>query len=375
MNVINDQNFDLEELLSTQIPEYVDETPQAEQTLVEEVPQENPAPQVEAQPEKQSYIGTKLQHSIGGRQQFDKEQDQKLISEKKLSRIGESIQKNSDFRDGWIDVDKRLLGDRAIFYPENWQFRIRPATVEAIRNWSAIDDENALSVDDVFNEILKSCLSIVTPMGPLPWGNIRSWDRFFFILLIREYTFVQGESKLEFTEDCPNCDNPVTFTLTSTALDYEMPDPEVMGMYDKDEQTWLIIPENYDVDAEPLTLYLPTLEKDANIKAWLIQRYQEKKKIDNIFIKFLPWLAPKISKDQTIANRQIREYEMKFKSWDTEMFSLMDDVIRNIIVTPATSIISSCPVCGEEVTTQIRFQNGVKSIFSMANKHKKFGKK
>ena len=41
-----------------------------------------------------------------------------------------------------------------------------------------------------------------------------------------------------------------------------------------------------DVNEDPITLYLPTLEKDANIKAWMIQRYQDKKKVDNIFIKF-----------------------------------------------------------------------------------------
>ena len=47
----------------------------------------------------------------------------------------------------------------------------------------------------------------------------------------------------------------------------------------------------------------------------------------------------------------------------------------NIIVTPATNMITKCPICGEEVTTQIRFQDGVRSLFSMANKHRKFGKK
>ena len=366
MNVINESDLDIEGILATQIPEYVEQPTQ-------EVREEQPAPQVEAQPENsaKSFIGTKLGHKIGSMNHIDKEETKKMVEDKKLSRIGESIQQNVEFREGWIDVDRALLGGRSVFYPEDWQFRIRPATVEAIRNWSAIDDENALSIDDVFNEILKSCLSIVTPMGPLPWSNIRSWDRFFFILLIREYTFVQGESKIEFTEDCPNCDNPVP----STSLDYDLPDPEVMGMFDKQEQNWLIVPEDYDVPEDPITLYLPTLEKDANIKAWMIQRYQEKKKIDTIFIKFLPWLAPKISKDTTIANRQIREYEMKFKSWDTEMFSLMDDVIRNIVVTPATNMITTCPTCGEEVTTQIRFQDGVRSLFSMANKHKKFGKK
>lgn len=349
-----------EKILAEQIPE-VEEVKQVEEENV------NPASQ---------YIGTKLTHKIGGRADTDKEEDAKLVEEKHLTRVGEKIGQNVEVRDGWMDVDKRLLGDRAKFYPEDWQFKIRPATVEAIRNWSTIDDENPNSVDDVFNEILKYCLTIVTPTGNLPWGNIRSWDRFFFVLLVREYTFVQGEKKIEFTEDCPSCDNAVTFNLTSQSLVYELPDPEVMKYFSQEEQNWMIDPNEYDVEwPEPVILYLPTLEKDANIKAWLIDRVQNNKKVDNVFVKFLPWLAPKISKDLTIAQRQIREYEVKFKTWDSEMFDFMNEVVNNIAVLPSTKLIETCPVCGEEVSAQISFQDGIRSLFNMASGRKKFGKK
>ena len=109
-------------------------------------------------------------------------------------QIGANIYENADIRDGWQVVDRRLFGERDIYYPADWEFRIRPATVEAIRNWSTIDDEQPNTVDDVFNEIVKSCFSIKTPQGLIPWGNLRSWDRFFVLLLIRQYTFAMGES-------------------------------------------------------------------------------------------------------------------------------------------------------------------------------------
>ena len=353
-----------EKILAEQIPEAVEENVKVQQVDDEN---ENPASQ---------YIGTKLQHKIGGYAETDKEKDAELVEKKHLTRVGEKIGQNVEVRDGWMDVDKRLLGDRAIFYPEEWQFKIRPATVEAIRNWSTIDDENPNSVDDVFNEILKYCLTIVTPTGNLPWGNLRSWDRFFFVLLIREYSMINGEKKIEFTEDCPSCDNLVTFTLNSQSLMYELPDPDIMKYFSHDEQNWMIDPNEYDVNwPEPVILYLPTLEKDANIKAWLIDRVQNNKKVDNVFVKFLPWLAPKISKDLTIAQRQIREYEVKFKSWDADMFSFMDEVINNIAVLPSTKLVEICPTCGEEVSAQISFQDGIRSLFDMASGRKKFGKK
>ena len=149
-----------------------------------------------------------------------------------------------------------------------------------------------------------------------------------------------------------------------------------MKYFSQEEQNWMIDPNEYDVEwPEPVVLYLPTLDKDANIKAWLIDRVQNNKKVDNVFIKFLPWLAPKISKDLTIAQRQIREYEVKFKTWDSEMFDFMNEVVNNIAVLPSTKLIEICPVCGEEVSAQISFQDGIRSLFNMAGGRKKFGKK
>lgn len=289
--------------------------------------------------------------------------------------IGGNIYENADIRDGWQVVDRRLLGERNIYYPQDWEFRIRPATVEAIRNWSTIDDENANVVDDVFNEIIKSCFSIKTSQGLIPWGNLRSWDRFYILLLIRQYTFVNGESKIQYTDECPECGNDVEFVLDSTTLQYDLPDPEVMKYYDQETCTWMIDPSEYDVNGEPFTLYLPTLEKDANIKAWAIDRVQNHKKLDNVFIKFLPWMANKISKNLDIASRQIKELELKFKSLDADMFMFMNDVINNIMVTPSTKLTTTCNTCGEEVITNIRFPNGVSELFNIKRTGKKFGKK
>ena len=100
----------------------------------------------------------------------------------------------------------------------------------------------------------------MTPGGPIPVTNVRSWDRFFFVLLIREYTFINGEKKVEITEECPECNNSVTFTLSSQTLLYDMPDREVMKHFSREQQNWLIDPAEYDVAwPEPIVLYLPTI--------------------------------------------------------------------------------------------------------------------
>ena len=78
------------------------------------------------------------------------------------------------------------------------------------------------------NEIVRSCVSIFdenTNMA-VSWDKINSWDRFWFVLKIREYTFVHGESRVEFTDSCSECDEDIDFELTANGLFYEFPDEE-----------------------------------------------------------------------------------------------------------------------------------------------------
>ena len=344
-----------------------------QQEVYDDVPEEAPSTNMASQ-----MIGKKINRLPGAMSNEERGRDKEFIKSQNLSRIGQKIGETSRVREGWLPVDRTLLGERDIFYPSDWSFYIRPATVEAIRNWSMIDDQNGNSIDEVFNEVLKTCLQIKDSTDrPIPWHNICSWDRFFFLLLIREYTFQDGESNISYYEDCPECETPVEFNLTSNALMYDMPDEEVISYYDQTSRTWAIDPSEYEVEGDPITLYVPTLEKDANIKAWMIRKLQENRntKIDPVFIRFVSWMTPKISKDDEISKRQMKQLKMAFDSLSIDQFEFMDEVLKNIIVTPKTKLIAKCPSCGEEVTSDIRFPNGVSGLFHIQSKRRKFGKK
>ena len=394
-----DTNANMEEVLEGQIPEFSDAPNVDEHAKIEAeirarveaemkrreqensqanlVEQPEPEPEIQSASYRMPKIGERLTHQFGFHDEGQRQADAEMIKTKNLSGIGENIKDKAEIREGWIPVDRALLGERSFYYPERWEFLIKPASVDAIRNWSMINEENPFSVSDVFNEILKYCLKINTPTGPQPWSSINVWDKLTFILLIREYTFKSGEQNIQFTEDCVNCDSPVEFKLDSQSLMFDMPDEDVLKYYDREKREWYINPEEYDIPYDALTLYNPTVEKDMNIQSWLLERYQENKnyKPDSQFIKFLSWLAPKISKDSTIAKRQIKEYQLQYKSWDMDMFGFMEDVIRNIMITPGQNLSAICPSCGEEVTAQIRFPNGIGDLFNVRNKEKRFGPK
>lgn len=298
------------------------------------------------------------------------------MSPMRQSMIGAEDSNYGEISGGWIPIDRREMGIRSMFYPEDWEFRVKPATVEAIKNWSSIDEENISVTNRVFNEIMKQCVSIYTPTGKLPWSKVNSWDRFWFILKVREYTFVKGEAELNYDEECPYCDQTVFYDLKAKNLDYEFPDDEVVkNHYSIEERCWHIDPREYDLDRMPVKLYVPTLEKDDAILQWAIRENEKGKNLNEPFVRFLPWMLSKAPKDEQVLEKFIKECKRVFDSWDIDMFNFMDEVLKNIQLTPSEKLKAVCPNCGEEVHSSVRFQNGVKSLFAIPHKYRKFGTK
>lgn len=327
----------------------------------------------------------KMQHSPSGQPKLsdDEKRDMEEFLErsrdvKKRRVIGLNDNDDvvqHDIRDGWIPLSRDDM-KTSMFYPDSWEFRIRPATVESIKNWSAIDETRPEQINSVYNEIIKSNVSIKEGNTTISYNQLNSWDRFYFIMKVRDYTFVDGESKIEFVDECQECSSDVTFNLTANSLTYEFPDKDLIDKcWDAENRQWNISPSEYDVDYQDITLYAPTLGKEEMILQYAINQMQMGKKIDEQFIKFLPWLMKNTSKNMETLESQINLIKRQYQAWTVDMFMFMQDVIRNIEVTPSQSLTAKCPSCNAEVTSNIKFPGGIKYLFIGPNKHRKFGSK
>lgn len=276
--------------------------------------------------------------------------------------------------DGWIPIDRAEMGVRSKFYPESWEFFVRAATVQSIRNWVAIDESNAIQVNRVMNEIIRSNVRIDTnDVHPAGWQSINSWDRFWFILKVREATFVSGDYKIEFEDTCAECDADLTYTLDAQSLGFEAPDEEVMQYWNG--KTWVIDPSEYNVEADEIELFLPTIGKDESIITWAQYKAQNNEKIDENFITYLPWMMDKPIKELDRLDSKINHLFKKYKRWSLDYAELMEMIIRNIIVTPSDKLTQVCPHCKQEVQSSVRFPDGIKRLFRVESKVKTFGSK
>lgn len=318
----------------------------------------------------------KLRHKSSYGQQNDlSEEDQKKLDKFRSKSKKQNSDPDIQIKDGWIPINREEMGRRTNYYPESWEFFIRPATVQAIKNWTAIDEERADVVINVLNEIIKTCVKIDThDINPASWNQIKSWDRFWFILKVREYTYSQGQTKVEFQDECSECNEEIDYNLTSSSLFYEFPDEDLEEQY-WNGKYWEIDPSEYDVFGEDvIKLYPPTIERDATIIDWATAKLRAGGKVDENFINFLPWLLPlKYSKDMQLLDREINRIYKIYKSWSIDMFTFMTDVVKNININQSDKLKVKCPHCGMEATSTVQFPNGIKVLFETKTTAKKFG--
>lgn len=326
-----------------------------------------------AEPQTTSLGKLKNKEAYGKKSDLNSEEEDSLNRFLNKGKQIKEREEAAEISQGWIPVNREELGIRSTFYDSRWEFFIKPATMNAIKNWTAIDESRPDQVYKVFDEIIKQCVKIDThsPQGA-GWAQVKSWDRFWFILKVREYTFSTGEAKIEFTDECTECGQEMQYTLTSDALHYEFPDENLVNDYWNGSE-WVINPREYDVDHDPITLYTPTLGKDSAIIEWAVAKQREGgKQPDERFIEMLVWMLDKPSRDLGMLDRQIQKLYKEYKSWDVDMFGFMRDVIKNITINPSENLSMRCPHCGQETISGVQFPNGINTLFG-SSKAKKFG--
>ena len=337
----------------------------------------------------------KLQHKAAYGQREDLSNEDQKSMEAFLERQNrarakrESQENNNDSRvrdfsneedetpiaDGWIPLNRKEFGIRSQFYPSDWQFYIRPATPQAIKNWISIDESNALQMNQTFDEILKLCVKIRANEKNISWSHINTWDRFWLILKVREATFVNNKKAITFEDDCPECDQTIEFELTPSALHYEFPDEDIVEKHwNAEDMKWTIDPEEYGVDEDPIELFVPTVAVQQAIIDWVQRQTNRRKKVDETFVStFLPWLINKPSRDENQFDKQVHRIEKSYRSWSVPFHELMTDIVRNVTINPQETLKCVCPHCGEEVASNVQFPNGVKVLFEIESGIRKFG--
>lgn len=281
-----------------------------------------------------------------------------------LGKASDFIESDNElsFAPGYIEIYAQNFPSRGLFYGKDARFLIRAADVSEVKQFSTLNDEDPYSVDESLNQILKSCLTYREGSSVKSFKDLKEEDRIYVIFAIRELTFVNGENKLQITTVCKDCEHPNVIVLTKDLFEPNSPSEKLMKYYDEDSRTFEVQTKSNGV----ISIQPPSVGIMMEVTKYMQKLQIEGKKIDKAFIKTLPYMVKdwRGFNEKTISNLQ-----MDFLSWDKTLFQTMNALIEMCTVGVKETVTTICEntKCQVEVTSQISFPDGIRSLFVVSD--------
>jgi hypothetical protein len=261
---------------------------------------------------------------------------------------------------GYHEIYAEQFPSRGLFYPTEARFFIRAASVKEIRHFSTINEQDPFSIDEALNEILKGCLMIRFPGKQTTFKDLREEDRIFIILTIRELTFVKGENRLVVNKACGDCGYDNEIEINNNAFEPTELTDNVMKYYNTERRLF----EFQTKSSGTIEMTAPSIGVMMEITKHIKTLQQEGKKIDQSFIKILPYM---VTDWRGFSQERIKNLEVEFMQWTSKKYQTVYNLTDMVRVGVKESMKHNCDKCGTELRTPVTFPGGIKSLFVVSD--------
>jgi hypothetical protein len=279
--------------------------------------------------------------------------------------LGKAIRTPMGMESEWKNIPVESLPSRGFGYPEGFEIAIKAAEVKEIRQYSTVDEADRIDLDEKLNTIISKCMKIRWNGGFLEHYDLWYEDRFFVIMSIRDLTFIKGENRilLPVTKNCskPDCEIADQIELKANLLDSFVMEDEILKRYSRDTFSFKFVPK----DGSPeMNLYIPTVGVTTVCRKIIKDKKEKGKKFDESFANIATFIIPDW---RGLDERTYDQYERASNEWTPLQFSIADQISSKINFATKSRIYSKCNSCGGEVTAQISFPRGYRSLFVISD--------
>jgi len=262
---------------------------------------------------------------------------------------------------GYIKLDLVNFPSGGQFYREDFEIHIRAARVGEIREFSTLDEENILDVDEKLNSLLVGCTKIMYGNQRGSYRDVLEEDRIYLILSIRELTFKEGENKLMMPVGKKNCKTGSckaqdSMELRTGNLQFNEQDELIEKYYDFENKCFTVPTKNHG----ELTIAPPTIGVMRAITDWIRKREQEGKTWDRSSLSILPYIQREW---RGFNDKEIFSAITSFQGWDASKFSIVYRLVEKAKIGVKPEFNYPCESCGEEVAVPLTFPGGIKALF------------
>lgn len=259
---------------------------------------------------------------------------------------------------GYLKIDVASLPTQGMFYPEGTTISIRAARGEEIKHWSTMNDQdlNQLSqVDDILNYIIERCVSVKMPgiVGG-NWKDLKDVDRFYLLLAVREFTFLDGDNEL-MVPISEGKDIPVTKEM----IDFIQIPEDILSHYSAEERCFTFNLKT----GKTIRMHIPSLGVTQWLKNYAQAKQQAREGFDTDFILYAPML---ISDFRKLSQRAYEAMVAEAAGWSAKEWSLVS-YVRDSLSAASEAKIKYTNENGQEVTIPLTFRGGLKALFTISD--------
>lgn len=237
--------------------------------------------------------------------------------------------------------DKGLLACNGVLYPESMEFEICSPTVNQIRKWHSMNDENPLELSLNIIEMIEGCVRVKN--GDVK--DIYEHDKLAFLIAIFNKFNVDNklEHNLFVTGQCPHCEKTFEKLVVQISnLTYKAPSAELIEKYlDKERGVFVIKTKKFgDIEFKPSTLGVGKIfsEWTSSLQVEFLRKNQSL--VIELQSLFTDWRG--LTKEK-IRKVQVEEYNLFSDERKLFQMQLMD----NFNVTIQNEVEFICPECAK----------------------------
>ena len=262
---------------------------------------------------------------------------------------------------GYIKLDLANFPSGGQFYREDFEIHIRSARVGEIREFSTVDEENILDVDEKLNSLLVNCTKIMYGNQRGSYRDVLEEDRIYLILSIRELTFKEGENKLMMPvgrKKCKTgtCKSQESVELKTNNLQFNEQDELIEKYYDYENKCFTVPTKSHC----ELIIAPPTIGVMRAITDWIRKREEGNLPWDKSSLSILPYIQREW---RGFNDKEIFSAITSFQGWDASKFSIVYRLVEKAKIGVKPEFNYPCESCGEEVTVPLTFPGGIKALF------------
>lgn len=259
---------------------------------------------------------------------------------------------------GYLKIPVSSLPTQGLFYPEGTEISIRAARGAEIKHWSTMNEDDLSQLaqtDDILNYIIERCVSVRMP-GVLGgnWKDLKDVDRFYLLLAVREFTFLEGENQL-MVPISEGKDIPVVKEM----IDFIQIPEDIMKHYSPQDRCFIFNIRG----GKSFKMYIPSLGVSQWLRNYAQAKASARQGFDTDFILYAPML---INDFRRLSQRAYEEMVSASQSWTVKEWSVVS-YVRDSLTRAAEPTIKYQDESGAEVTIPLTFRGGIKSLFTLSS--------